>query len=86
MGAGGKYHPLNEALGIMAIFFKMSTGICQYFCLTARLPSHKNIGIGAVATREANASRKANGMKCVLEKQGSQQSTKKLKRIPTSQS
>ena len=80
MGVGGKYHPLNEALGIMAIFFKMSTGIRQYFSLTAHLPSHKNTRIGAVATHEANATCEANvGIKCVLEKQASQQSTKKLK-------
>ena len=61
-------------------FFKMGTGICQYFYLTVRLTSHKNTGIGVVATHEANATREANvGMKCVLEKQASQQSTKKLK-------
>ena len=40
-----------------------------------RLPSHKDTGIGAVATREANT-----GMKRVLEKQASQQSAKKWKR------
>ena len=44
----------------------MSTGIRQYFSST---------GIGAVATAEAN-----RGVKHVLEKQASQQSTKKQKR------
>ena len=53
----------------------MSTGIHQYFSLTMWLSSHKNTGIGAVATREANGT-----MKHVLEKQASQQSTKKWKR------
>ena len=40
----------------------MSTGIHQYFSPTMRLPSHKDTGIGAVATREANG-----GVKRVLE-------------------
>ena len=52
----------------------MSTGIRQYFSPTTRLPSHKNNGIGAVATHEANG-----GVKSVLEKQASQQSDKKRK-------
>ena len=39
-----------------------------------RLPSHKDTGIGAVATHEANG-----GMKHFLEKQASQQSAKKWK-------
>ena len=37
-----------------AVFFKMNTGIRQYFSPTTRLSSHKDTGIGAVATREAN--------------------------------
>ena len=49
------------------MFFKMSTGIRQYFSPTTRLPSHKDTGIGAAATREANG-----GVKRVLEKQASQ--------------
>ena len=53
----------------------MNTGIRQYFSPTTRLPSHKDTGIGAVATREANG-----GVKRVLEKQASQQNAKKLKR------
>ena len=53
----------------------MSTGIRQYFSLTMRLPSHKDTWIGVVATCEANG-----GVKPVLEKQVSQQSTKKRKR------
>ena len=46
-----------------------------------RLPSRKDTGIGAVATREANG-----GVKRVLEKQASQQSAKEAKTIylPTS--
>ena len=40
----------------------MSTGIHQYFSPTTRLSSHKDTGIGAVATRKAN-----RGMKRVLE-------------------
>ena len=47
----------------------------QYFSPTTRLPSHKDTGIRAVATRVANG-----GVKRVLEKQASQQSTKKWKR------
>ena len=43
--------------------------------MTTRLPSHKDTGIGAVATREANG-----GVKRVLEKQASQQNAKKRKR------
>ena len=39
-----------------------------------RLPSHKDTGIGAVATREAK-----RGVKRVLEKQASQQGAKKRK-------
>ena len=50
----------------------MSISIHQYFSPTTRLPSHKDTGIGAVATREANG-----GVKHVLEKQASQQSAKK---------
>ena len=57
----------------------MSTGIRQYFSPTMRLPSHKDTGIRVVATREANG-----GVKRVLEKQASQQSTKKGTQIPTS--
>ena len=53
----------------------MSTGIRQYFSPTTQLPSHKDTGIGAVASREANGR-----VKHVLEKQASQQSTKKCKR------
>ena len=53
----------------------MNTGIRQYFSPTTRLPSHKDTGIGAVATREANGA-----VKRVLEKQASQRSAKKLKR------
>ena len=53
----------------------MSTGIHQYFSLTTPLPSRKNTGIGALATREANES-----VKRVLEKQARQQSAKKQKR------
>ena len=53
----------------------MSTGIRQDFSPTKRLPSHKDTGIGAVATREAYG-----GVKRVLEKQASQQSAKKRKR------
>ena len=48
----------------------MSTGICQYFSPTTRLPSHKDTGIGAVVTHEANGG---------MEKQASQQSAKKRK-------
>ena len=65
-----KFHCSSEAM-----FLKMSTGIRQYFSPTTRLPSHKDTGIGVVATREANV-----GVKCLLEKQASQQSTKKQKR------
>ena len=53
----------------------MSTSIHQYFSLTTPFPSHKNTGIGALATREANGS-----VKRVLEKQARQQSAKKQKR------
>ena len=52
----------------------MSTGIRLYFSLTTWLPSHKETGIGAIATHEANVC-----LKHVLEKQASQQSTKKRK-------
>ena len=52
----------------------MSTGIQQYFRPTMPFPSRKDTGIGALATREANGS-----VKCVLEKQARQQSTKKWK-------
>ena len=50
----------------------LSTGICQYFSPTTRLPSHKDTGIRAVAPRKANG-----GVKHVLETQASQQSAKK---------
>ena len=46
----------------------------QYFNPTTRLPSHKDTGIRVVATRVANG-----GVKRVLEKQASQQSTNKWK-------
>ena len=46
-----------------------------YFRPTTRLPSHKDTGIGEVATREANRE-----VKRVLEKQASQQSAEKRKR------
>ena len=57
------------------MFFKMSTSIRQYFSPTTQLPSHKDTGIGVVTTHEANV-----GVKCLLEKQASQQSAKKQKR------
>ena len=53
----------------------MSNGVRQYFSLTMWLSSHQDTGIGAVATHKANG-----GVKCVLEKQASQQSAKKRKR------
>ena len=52
----------------------LSSGI-PILSTTTRLPSHKETGIGAVATREANES-----VKRVLEKQAGQQSAKKQKR------
>ena len=48
---------------LFCFFFKMSTGIHQYFSLTTPFPSRKNTEIGALATREANGS-----VKRVLEK------------------
>ena len=57
----------------------MSTSILKYFSPTAGLPttgipSHKDTGIGKVATHEANGSGKR-----VLEKQGDQTGGKKWK-------
>ena len=43
----------------------MSTGTLKYFSPATGLPSHKDTGIGEIATREANGS-----VKRVLEKQG----------------
>ena len=55
-------------------FFKISTGIRQYFRPTTPFPSRKDTGIRALATHEANGS-----VKRVLEKQARQQSGKKRK-------
>ena len=52
----------------------MSTGIHQYFSSTMPFPSHKDTGIGALVTREANGS-----VRRVLEKRARQQSAKKRK-------
>ena len=60
---------------MLFFLFKMSTGICQYFSPTTPLASHKDTGIGAVVTREAN-----RGVKRVLEKPASQQRAKRQKR------
>ena len=49
----------------------MSTGIRQDFSPTKRLSSHKDTGIGAVATREAYG-----GVKRVLEKQATNRALK----------
>ena len=54
--------------------FSHDTGIHQYFSPTTPFPSHKDTGIGALATREANRT-----VKRVLEKQARQQSAKKRK-------
>ena len=62
-----------QKLFVLLFFFKMSTGICQYFSLTTPFPSHEDTGIGALVAREANGS-----VRRVLEKQARQQS-------PTSQ-
>ena len=58
-----------------AFFFKISTGIRQYFRPNSPFPSRKDTGVGALATRKANGI-----VKCVLKKQARQQSAKEQKR------
>ena len=74
---GGKISSIVLQKLFVFFFFKMSTG--QYFSPTTQLPSHKDTGIGAVATRKVN-----RGMKHVLEKQASQRALRSRNDIPTS--
>ena len=70
MGLTVKVAKTNSIVLQTLFLIDMSTGTLKY--PATGLPSHKDAGIGEIATREANGS-----VKRVLEKQGDQTSAKK---------